>query len=124
MLNEFIEGKIKKMYVINLKNRHDRYSEFIKKISKYFNNKLIEKFDAIDGKLLDLNLIKESYLKKGNKMGEIGCHLSHRNIWKLIADDDSINNNDLCMIFEDDIFFTTINFDIHFKNAIESFLKI
>jgi len=120
-MDEFIQSNFKKKYVINLKNRTDRYDEFKDRVSHHFNPNLIERFDAIDGKNLDISTIQEEFLQKAKNKGEIGCFLSHQQIWKLVIDDSSIDDNDLIIVFEDDIFFTKENFSEKFINSVSNF---
>jgi GR25 family glycosyltransferase involved in LPS biosynthesis len=124
-MNDFIQTTFKKKYVINLKHRNDRYEEFKDRVSPHFDPNLIERFDAIDGKNIDISTISEDFLKTSKNKGEIGCFLSHQKIWKLIIDDSSIKNDDIILVFEDDIFLTeTENFSEKFIEAVYSFENI
>lgn len=85
----------KKVFVISLKNSIER-REYI---TKLFNLEKInfEFFDAVNGK----EMKKEIYSDNALNPGEIGCLLSHLNIYKRIVDL-SINQS---LIFEDDVEF-------------------
>ena len=89
----------------------------------HFDPNLIERFDAIWGKNIKLETIPEEFLRKAKNKGVIGCFLSHQTIWKQIIEDTSIDDNDLILVFEDDVFFTKNNFSSKFIEAIESFKK-
>lgn len=123
-MNDFIQTNFKKKYVINLKNRSDRYEEFKERVSHHFDPNLIERFDAINGENLDVSTISEGFLKKATNKGEIGCFLSHQQIWKIIIDDSSIEDDDLILVFEDDIFFTKENFSEKFTEAVSNFKNV
>ena len=109
---------IDKIYMINLKRKKHIADNSLKKLisltdideNNIFSN--IEIYEAIDGQLLDKDTInnnltlKAKYtLKNPNSyddirsVGEIGCYLSHTNIWKEIVS----NNSNNCIIFEDDV---------------------
>jgi len=121
MLDDFIKENFKKRYVINLKHRTDRYSEFKQRTSAYFDPELFEIFEGVYGKELETDTLSEPYFKQSHtRKGEIGCHLSHRQIWKNVVEDDSINDNDLVIVFEDDVFFSD-DFEKNFIEAVNSF---
>ena len=107
---------IKKSYLINLEKRPDKLKEFFDNYPYKKNN--ITVFKAIDGNKIVLNeeIIQfiinyinknSSNNNKGPIKGELGCTLSHMNIWKLICNNDDLNENDKIAIFEDDAFFTS-----------------
>lgn len=124
-MDDFIENNFRKKYVINLKHRTDRYEEFKDRISKHFNPELIERFDAINGKNIDESTIKDNFLKKIKNKGELGCFLSHQQIWELVINDSSIKDDDLILVFEDDIFFSdSENFSEKFIEAVSNFKNI
>ncbi|QLB18560.1 glycosyltransferase family 25 protein [Mannheimia granulomatis] len=52
----------------------------------------------------NLEKFEQHYGRKTTK-GEIGCTLSHLSVYQLIAEDDSIQNNDYCLVCEDDALF-------------------
>ena len=120
-MNEFLQQHFKKMYVINLDRRPDRLNEFWGKIKEYFNPTLIEKFSAVDGNKIDFS--KHRGLFKAKSNGEIGCYLSYRELWENIINNESINDDDLVLIFEDDIFINK-NFIENFQDAINNFKTI
>lgn len=124
MLNEFINENIKCRYVINLKHRTDRYEEFKKRCEKLFDYTLIERFDAIHGITVDQDKLEYSFLKRKKNKGELGCFLSHYNIWKKIVENTELKNDDIVLIFEDDVFFNERFFSRNFKEAILDFKKI
>jgi GR25 family glycosyltransferase involved in LPS biosynthesis len=123
-MNDFLENNFKKRFVINLAHRKDRYEEFKERAMPHFDPNLIERFDAIWGKNIKLETIPEEFLRKAKNKGEVGCFLSYQTIWKLVIEDPSINDDDLILVFEDDVFFTKNNFSSKFIEAIESFKKI
>jgi len=107
---------IDKIYMINLKRKKHIAENSLNKLinltneNNIFSN--IEIYEAIDGQLLDKDdinnklTLKAKYTLKNpssyddiRSVGEIGCYLSHTNIWKNIVDN-NINN---CIIFEDDV---------------------
>ena len=113
--NELIKGgnnnileKIDKIYFINLDKSKDRLDMMLE-YGKNLNLKL-KRFPAVYGKDLNTDkLIEKGILDKNNKLnkGEIGCFLSHINIWK-----EAIKKNyEHILILEDDIIFTD-----NFKN--------
>lgn len=123
MLNEFILNNFKKRYVINLKNRNDRYEEFKNRTEKYFDYNIIEKMDGIFGLEVDRNKLEYPILANFSKPGELGIFLTNLEIWKNILEDDDIKDDDLILVFEDDVFFND-HFGSDFINAIEDFKKI
>ena len=119
-MNDFLKNNFKKRFVINLPYRKDRYKEFQERAILHFDPNLIEKFDGICGKNVNLETLPEEFLRKSKNKGEVGCFLSHQTIWKQVIEDMSINDDDLILVFEDDVFFTK-NFSAKFIEAIESF---
>jgi len=93
---DYIKNIFKKCYVINLDRRKDRYNDFLRRLP--FNSSLCHRFSAIDGKNITNIKINENPFV-------IGCHLSHKTILKMVIDDININDDDLILIFEDDVFF-------------------
>jgi len=116
------ESKIPKhYYCINLDRREDRWKEFQNRKPKSI---FVERFSAIDGKnLLKYNLdeiekrvpLKENGSRFGN--GVVGCFLSHYRLWKSIASNDKIKENDIIVIFEDDCHFVE-NWEEQFQSRI------
>lgn len=128
---------ISKIYVINLDRRNDRYAEFLTKCPDELKPK-IERVSAIDGRLLQhLSFkINNQYKTKQydysikircpvEKQKAINaCYLSHMNVLEKISQDDTLNDNDFCMIFEDDFFFSdnfndTLQKSIHHIQSID-----
>ena len=109
------------VYLINLERRPDRYDNM-----KFIFNELkikYHKIPAVDGKID----ITEEYIEKHNikmmedfsepyhqrplTLGEIGCFMSHYNIWK-----DMLQNNfKKIIVFEDDV-----RFEPFFKQKLKS----
>jgi len=85
-------------YVITLGNKER--IENIEIQEKKLNNK-IDIFPAVNGKKSDINELKKKYNIRNEKlkMTEIGCYLSHLNIYKKIKKD---NKKGYTIIFEDD----------------------
>ena len=74
--------------------------------------KFFKKVSAVDRKVLDIIGNKEFFfdvatftqmIPRGPTMGEIACTLSHIKCWQLIALDESIDEDEFCLIAEDDI---------------------
>ena len=99
-MNQTKLNSISKCFFINLDRRTDRL-DHIEENLPFF----AERFEAIDGKSLQLNdkivsLFPETYFKFSK--AEIACALSHFKIWeKLVNDDES----DSYLILEDDVCF-------------------
>jgi collagen beta-1,O-galactosyltransferase len=109
---------IDKIYMINLKRKKhiaDNSLEKLNNLTNYNKNNIfskIEIYEAIDGQLLNSDYINNNLSLKAKytiknpnsyddirSVGEIGCYLSHTNIWKEIVN----NNYNNCIIFEDDV---------------------
>ena len=77
--------KIDKIYIINLKDRIDRWNDSLVQLNKY-NIENYERFDAIrpDLKKIDPIHYKKNNLKINEKyiIGALGCKLSHIEIIK------------------------------------------
>lgn len=97
-----------KKYTVNLNHRKDRYEKHIQntKETQVYN---IERFEAINGRNIDLNTDKfvhkyfvlENFTKCSSykkAQGEIGCCLSHFKIWNKVID-----INKITLVQEDDI---------------------
>jgi GR25 family glycosyltransferase involved in LPS biosynthesis len=106
-LSEFLKNNFKRRFVINLERRKDRYVEFLNRIP--FDTDVCERFIAVDGKDLKHNYDENPYV--------MGCHMSHKNILLKVIEDETINDNDLILIFEDDVFFND-NFENDLKKTI------
>jgi GR25 family glycosyltransferase involved in LPS biosynthesis len=105
--------------VINLDRREDRFNKFLSEIAKTDLTNIV-RFSALNG----INIVNEIYNKgysndiimhELNKktttcaVGELGCTLSHYFLLKEISTDDTICDDDIICIFEDDAFFKTFN---------------
>jgi len=86
----------KKCFVINLNRRTDRYKEFLERIP--FEADICTRFSAIDGDDI------KNYDKDENPY-IIGCHLSHKAVLQNVINDNSIEDTDYVIIFEDDVYF-------------------
>jgi len=98
-----IYNKPVEYYCINLDKRPYKYEKLKEQIKE------LKKFKAIDGKLLDLDLVDERIFKKSfikhiknneTHKGHLGASFSHYNMLNEIVDN---NNNSLYVIFEDDV---------------------
>ena len=114
-----LSTKFKYSYLINLKRREDRFENFQKNF-EYANE--VTRFDAVDARQFDygdpllIDNLKNG-LKNINKVikpGSFACSLSHFKVWEIIANNENIGDEDLCMIFEDDVMFHN-NFDEIFE---------
>ena len=100
------------IYVINLESDIDRWKQILKDAKT--QNLNIQRFDAVDGRKINLNhpsitsIFKNSKLKPGQK----GCALSHINLWKKISRG---NPEDHIIILEDDAIIPK-NFDNKLKH--------
>lgn len=110
-LTNFIKDNFKKSFVINLDRRTDRYKDFCDSLP--FDFSIVERFSATDGKLLQ---------RTDGNLGEIGCHISHKRLLERIIDDENIKDEELILIFEDDVFFNN-TFDSDFRYAINMYNK-
>lgn len=121
-IESFEESDVLDMYVITL-GKKERIQNIKNQESK-INNK-INIFDGVNGLKLDINeLIKNHKLDKNHKLSEninhakkeIGCYLSHYNIYKKIKKD---NKRGYTIIFEDDFIVNSSNFKDDVKKAID-----
>ena len=112
-LSEFLKNTFKRRFVINLERRKDRYTDFLNRIP--FDSDVCDRYIAVDGKD-----IKNHYTKNPFVMG---CHMSHKNILIKVIEDETLNDNDLILIFEDDVFFND-NFESELKNTIPILTKL
>jgi glycosyl transferase family 25 len=120
-----------KIIYINLDRRPDRNLNVIEQLKKVGMYEIAERFNAIDGKKIDLNNIDTNiitpkgieFAKKSEiiythlTVGAIGCAKSHREIYQKIIDE-NINS---CLILEDDITIDD-NFNKKIKN-VENYIK-
>ncbi|MEE6522012.1 hypothetical protein FKM82_020405 [Ascaphus truei] len=104
--------------MINLKRRQDRRDRMLR--SLYEQEILVKIFDAVDGKALnesqlkDMNIdvlpdYQDPYSGRTLTRGEIGCFLSHYNVWKEVIDR-GLNKS---LLIEDDV-----RFELQFKNKL------
>lgn len=110
------------LYVITL-GKEERITN-IEKQQRKINNK-IKIFNAVNGKKLDYNKLIASNIiaddkklskKYDQKMGQIGCYLSHLNIYKKIKND---NKSGYTVIFEDDFLINTPDLKNEIKKSID-----
>ena len=122
--NKNIDTFFDKIYYINLKRRPDRKKHVEEQLNKYTTK--YTRFEAYDGKKLNLNYVDENIIHKDNlkdalsdkktfgitiTKGAIGCAMSHHSIWEKIAN----SNYEKVLIVEDDI---EINDNIYNFNSI------
>ena len=95
-----IHNNIDKIFVINLEESKERMNKIINQCEKA--NMKIERFPAINGKYINRNnvknLIDNDFLGKIPN-GVLGCSLSHIKIWQKVAK----SNYNNVLILEDDI---------------------
>lgn len=110
----FDSSYILDLYVITLGNKERL--ENIELQQKKINNK-IDIFPAVNGKKSDINELKKKYNIKNDKLrlAEIGCYLSHLNIYKKIKQD---NKKGYTIIFEDDFLVNSDNLLYEVKKII------
>ena len=120
-IESFEESDVLDMYVITL-GKKERIKN-IKEQEVKINNR-ITRFNAVNGLKLDINeLIKNDILDKNHILykninsakKEIGCYLSHLNIYKKIKKD---NKKGYTIIFEDDFIVNSSNLKDDVKKAI------
>ena len=121
-IEQFEESDVLDMYVITL-GKKERIQN-IKNQETKINNK-INIFDGVNGLKLDINeLIKNNILDKNHKLSEninhskreIGCYLSHHNIYKKIKKD---NKKGYTIIFEDDFLVNSPNLKDDIRKSID-----
>lgn len=108
-----------KIICINLKRRPDRRATMENKFAEG-NVKNYSFFEAYDGRNIDLtnpqlNLFKHDYSYLMTRRGNLGCALSHYNIWINLVNDDIYNTY---VILEDDI-----NLAPDFQNKLDNFIS-
>jgi GR25 family glycosyltransferase involved in LPS biosynthesis len=114
-----------KMYVITL--RQEQRMENIKKQENKIDKK-IEAFDAVKGDLLNVDeliqngVLSESY-KNAEKVTkrEIGCYMSHINLYKLIKETNKLGYT---LIFEDDFHIEVDDFMNKLKDSIKKIQNV
>lgn len=124
IINELFENNnILYFYVITL-GKKERL-ENIEKQQLKINNK-IEIFNGVLGKQLNFDELKASNIivddsklskKYEEKMSQIGCYLSHLNIYSKIKNE---NKNGYTVIFEDDFLITTPNLINEINKSIDT----
>ena len=124
IINELFENNnILYFYVITL-GKKERI-ENIEKQQLKINNK-IEIFNGVLGKQLNFDELKASNIiiddsklskKYDEKMSQIGCYLSHLNIYLKIKNE---NKNGYTVIFEDDFLITTPNLINEINKSIDT----
>lgn len=130
-LAEIVKNNFRKLLVINLDRRPDRYKEFCQ--SCPFDSNIIERVSGIDGKALPLEALplEAPYMNYNINSGAIGCFLSHRKTWEIISnsnDSNEVSNNvsndsDFSIVFEDDITFCD-NFQVEIHKLISQLQTI
>ena len=110
-----------KSFVINLASRSDRYKSFLKDVKKIKSDSVeldLERFEAVNGMQYDHTRLlsegmdtyrtwRDPYWNRKLTKGEIGCLLSHVQLWEKCVD-----LNEPILIFEDDIkFLPSFNLD-------------
>ena len=113
-----------KGYVINLDRQPERLTHFYQQPG----SEIFQKVSAVDRKVLDIIGNKEFFfdvatftrmIPRGPTMGEIACTLSHIKCWQLIALEESIDDDEFCLIAEDDVTLLPIE-----KNTPSTFLSV
>jgi len=115
------------IYYINLDRREDRSTEFLDKIKlTSLANSTIKRFSAVDGTCLQENLVMRNlnrdpiilllaHLRNKNnpsmRPGVVGCFLSHYFLLKEIVENQSLCDDQIVYIFEDDVFFSKNEFE-------------
>ena len=99
-----------KCYLINLERRPDRYKNFMQHAQGLSVTKVVavDKLDIekVKDKELLFNVEKFSTLADYPvSWGEIACTLSHTKVWRLIAEDESLADDEFALVAEDDLFF-------------------
>jgi GR25 family glycosyltransferase involved in LPS biosynthesis len=101
-----------KVFFINSRKRVDRLKNMTKRLSVLEIK--ADRFEAILGGAVNKSALLLSPTNKTLNNGEIGCYLSHRQIWQIIKE----NNYKRTLILEDDAEFC-VDFLEHFKNKIQ-----
>ncbi len=93
-------------FIVNLDRCKDRYDQMEEELNKI--GLTPQRISAVQGSILSNDDIAKIYCPESNKKyahrdltsGEIGCYMSHRNIWKKMIDE----NISLAIVLEDDVF--------------------
>jgi GR25 family glycosyltransferase involved in LPS biosynthesis len=126
--------KIALYYCINLSERQVKWRAFQERAMRVHNEfaGLVKRFDAVNGKaVLSENRCNEEILKRvwdasmnakysskaqpGTKTmsdGEVGCALSHVELWKILTSTESSSENPVMMVLEDDAVFSSVAVDL------------
>ena len=123
MINDFFE----KVYVVSLSRATDRRSYITDLLSSEdINFEFFEAFDGQESFLTEDSLesfVSENFWKDPGgwspSRGQIGCWMSHVNIWKKMVEDDIGS----CLILEDDVTFGVENPNETFRAYLESLPK-
>jgi len=115
------------VYYINLDRRQDRSTEFLQKIKlTSLANSIIKRFSAVDGICLQDNLARRNLdrdpiilllahlrnkTNSSMRPGVLGCFLSHYFLLKEIVENQSLDNDQIVYIFEDDVFYSKDGFE-------------
>ena len=112
---------------ISLDRRPDRWRLFEQGLNNTTLKTLpLQRFSAIDGRRLaeeihERNLRDEKIISllrdEFYPAGVLGCLLSHYFLWKEIASDDTISDNDTVIVLEDDARFCLYDYDEVLKNV-------
>lgn len=122
---------LKNNYIINLARRGDRWLKVQNKIqeSNMKHNNFI-RFEAFDGEdafneLNRFNAVDTTFIrfmahsKITTTKGYFGVHMSHMYVYKAIAENDDIKDDEYVGIYEDD-FFMSDNFDDNYNNLLNT----
>lgn len=131
---------------INLAERPDKWRAFQKRAAYVHPNfaKLVKRFDAVNGKqMLSEGRYDENYVKldwdaslnakyspkirpgpKTMTAGEVGCALSHVELWKTLASQESSpETNAVMMVLEDDAVFSSAGGKNRFAEVLTQAMK-
>ena len=99
-----------KGYVINLTRSKERLYRFNQHPDAKFFTRLeaidkndFEHISNVENLLFDQTFVQSHYHRASVSLGEICCTLSHIKAWKMIAEDQSLNDDDFAVVAEDDI---------------------
>ncbi|GAB6023776.1 hypothetical protein CHUAL_008529 [Chamberlinius hualienensis] len=127
-LSKFIKTTVKdklgfnEVYLINLLRRSERREKMLSMFNELGVD--VKLLDAVDGRNLNASYLDrlgvhmlpeylDPYHKRPLTMGEIGCFLSHYNIWKDVVE----NGHQMVLVFEDDI-----KFEPYFRKKLATLL--
>ncbi|GAX24263.1 hypothetical protein FisN_4Lh034 [Fistulifera solaris] len=123
-------GQITLYYCINLSERPDKWRAFQNRALNVHSEfaGLVKRFDAVNGKHVlregrcsddciklvwdaSINAKYSSRARPGTKTmtaGEVGCALSHVELWKILTSTESSSENPVMMVLEDDAVFSSV----------------